>query len=88
MRYCLGVDETGGTYALRDPREAEIMAALADLPREATAISAALHHVPRLIPAALRDDEGWRDCVGSRLGLMLNRGMAEAVRCEASTHIG
>ena len=83
MRYCLGADENGETYALRDPREAEIGAALKDVPREAKAVSAALHGLPGLIPETLCDHESWRAAVKGALALMLERGMAEAVRAEA-----
>ncbi len=83
MRYCLGVDAVGESYALRDPRADEIAAALAEGPRQATSLSGALHDLPDLIPAPLGDNADWRAAVEARLVVMLDRGVAEAVRAEA-----
>ena len=84
MRYALGVTDTGETYALRDPREADIRAALAGVARDAGAISAALHDLPGLFPQRLTHDPAWRDAVESALALMLSDGMAQAIRHEAA----
>ncbi len=84
MRYALGVTDTGATYALRDPREAEIATALSGLPREAVPISAALHRLPGLVPAPLCAAEGWQDEVTAALSAMLTKGMAGAIREEAA----
>lgn len=88
MRYCLGETDAGAPYALRDPREAQIAAALAgaggDAGGDAAGISAALHRLPGLFPAALTANAAWRAGIESALAAMLKHGMREAVRREAS----
>ncbi|MFV0475549.1 MAG: mannitol dehydrogenase family protein [Pikeienuella sp.] len=81
MRYCLGRTDQGETYPLNDPREAEIAAAAAGpAPAE---IGAALHALPGLFPARLREDPGWKTSVADALAEMLNLGVEEAVRRRA-----
>lgn len=86
MRYCLGRTDGGEAYALRDPRESEIVAALSG---KATAegISAALHALPGLFPRALAGDAAWMAAVTAALGEMLARGMAGAIEQEAGNHV-
>lgn len=84
MRYCLGLDETGTAYALRDPREAEIAATLSVLPRSASAIASALHELPSLFPTRLRENPDWRAAVVSVLTEMLEKGVPAAVSSEAA----
>ena len=83
MRYTLGQTDEGQTYALRDPREDEIRAAHADVPREAGAIFDALSALPGLIPAALTSAPAWRAAVTGSLDPMLSQGMVAALREEA-----
>ncbi|MEZ5448742.1 MAG: mannitol dehydrogenase family protein, partial [Thiolinea sp.] len=67
MRYCRGGKADGETYALRDPREAEIRAALAGAGEDAVSISAALHALPGLFPQALIESGEWREQVVAAL---------------------
>jgi len=82
MHYCLGVDKVGETYALRDPREDEIKAAIALLGRDAAAISDVLHALSNLIPTALSMDTRWRQAVAGKLGTMLKTDMQTAIAQE------
>lgn len=84
MRYALGETDGGQPYALRDPREAEIRAALSPARREgATAVSQALLDLPRFLPEPLRIAPAWRQMIGEILSVMISEGMAEAIRREA-----
>lgn len=83
MRYCLGEHDDGTSYALRDPREAEIAGLLSGLPRTAPAISGTLHELPSLFPDRLKTNSDWRSAVESILAKMLDDGMASAVSIEA-----
>ncbi|GAW37156.1 mannitol 2-dehydrogenase [Roseovarius sp. A-2] len=82
MRYCLGIDESGETFALCDPREDEIGAAVGPQPRDAVGISDALHGLPGLVPETLRDHSGWRQAVDDRLATMLEIGVTAAIAHE------
>ncbi|MHA1547863.1 MAG: mannitol dehydrogenase family protein, partial [Alphaproteobacteria bacterium] len=53
MRYCLGVKDDHTPYALRDPLDEIIAAALRPLDRDARALADALHALPGLFPATL-----------------------------------
>lgn len=83
MRYAIGETDDGQPYALRDPREAEIRAAIAAAPRQAGAIHAALTELPGLVPDMLRQSAEWRGAVTDALARMLTHGMAETVKHEA-----
>lgn len=83
MRYCLGTKENGETYALRDPREAEIAARLAGAGRGADAVADALMSLPGLFPAALTGSAEWNRAVRSRLEAILASGMRAAIDAEA-----
>lgn len=83
MRYCLGKTDAGEAYALRDPRAGEIESALADVPRDAAAVSDALHALPGLFPVGLAASEKWRAEVRQALDRMLELGMQGAVAEEA-----
>ncbi|MEO3388732.1 mannitol dehydrogenase family protein [Mesorhizobium sp. CAU 1741] len=74
MRYALGVDAQGTPYALRDPRETDIAAALAQTPRTADTIAAALIDLPGLFPQPLRASPDWRREVATRLDELLRGG--------------
>lgn len=83
MRYCLGRTDAGETYALRDPREAQIRRALEGA-GDAAAISAALTTLPGFVPERLAAHPVWRAEVEDALSAMLSGGMAAAVRAEAA----
>lgn len=85
MRYALGVTEKGEAYALRDPREAEIRAALAGVGRDAPAVVERLLALPGLFPQALGSSSLWRDALVQRLEPMLVEGMRSAIAREADT---
>ena len=82
MRYCIGMDEKGQKYALRDPREAEIAALLGGAD-EAASIVDKLLELPGLIPDELATAPEWRRAVQSRLETMLAEGMRKAIESEA-----
>jgi fructuronate reductase len=84
MRYCLGMTETGERYALRDPREAEIEALLAEAGGEAGSIVDRLLALPGLFPDQLSNAPTWRGAVTARLETMLARSMREAIEAEAA----
>jgi fructuronate reductase len=75
--------DDGTPYALRDPREAQIAAALAATGSDAAAISGALHGLPGVFAGKLTASAPWRRAVELILATMLERGMAEAIRIEA-----
>ncbi len=81
MRYALGRRDDGSTYALRDPREAAIAAAVSGA-GGAEALSGALHGLVGLFPAKLTENPQWRAAVEAALGRMLDEGMAAAVAAE------
>ncbi|SMH53502.1 mannitol dehydrogenase family protein [Mesorhizobium australicum] len=83
MRYCLGMDETGQRYALRDPREAEIAALLGGLDDDSASIVDRLLALPGLFPHELAAAPEWRRAVQSRLETMLADGMRRAIESEA-----
>lgn len=83
MRYCLGMKESGETYALRDPREAEIGALLGDADGDAATIVDQLLGLPGLFPAELSGAAGWNAAVRRRLETMLSESMRAAIDREA-----
>ena len=83
MRYTLGGTEDGQPYALRDPRETEIRAALATVARDSAAISSALMDLPGFVPTALRNDPEWCRLTAQILSTILSQNMAAAIRQEA-----
>lgn len=83
MRYCLGVRENGDGYALRDPREAEIAALLAQAGGEAGSVASRLMALPGLFPDALASSPHWSRAVTARLETMLSKGMRAAIDAEA-----
>ncbi len=71
MHYATGIRPGGHSFALRDPREAEIRAALADIPREAPRIATALAALPALVPPALANHRHWRRQLEGHLARLL-----------------
>lgn len=82
MRYAMARKEDGAAYALRDPREAEIAAAL-DGQSDASDIVARLLALPGLFPAPLAESNDWRTALTQRLGVMLDGSMRAAIGQEA-----
>lgn len=83
MRYCLGMDEQGRTYVLRDPREAEIATLLGEAGNDSASIVDRLLALPGLFPDDLATAPEWRRAVQSRLETMLAEGMRKAIEREA-----
>ncbi len=79
MRYCLGKDENAVSYALRDPREAEIANCLAGQGSSAADTVDALFSLPGFFPAQLLTATLWRHKVLRYFTLMLERGMVGAL---------
>ena len=76
MRYCLGVNYSGRSYELRDPREDEIKTVVDGLPHDGAGISAALHEQFSFIPNALVENQEWRDMVSAILDDLLRKDIA------------
>jgi fructuronate reductase len=83
MRYALGRKEDGEPYALRDPREKEIAAAVERAGKNADAVADALLTLPGLFPATLGGNQAWTDAVKRRLALMTDKGIRAAIEEEA-----
>ncbi len=79
MRFCVGRSERGERYALDDPRAEEINDRLQGKTSDACALADALLNMPGLFPDALRQSELWRQQVTGQLGVMLARGMRQAI---------
>ncbi|MCJ8027157.1 hypothetical protein KYK30_16085 [Shinella yambaruensis] len=84
MRYCLVEKDNGETYALRDPREAEIRAALAEIPKTASGISGALNGLPGFVRHELAQTPAWRASVDQILAAILAEGVDAAIAHEAA----
>jgi fructuronate reductase len=84
MRYALGRTDAGQTYALRDPREKAIAAALDGTSGDPAVIAASLHALPGGFPERLRESPAWTDAVTAILADMLALGVDGAVASEAA----
>jgi fructuronate reductase len=84
MRYALGRTDAGQTYALRDPREKAIAAALDGTSGDPAVIAASLHALPGGFPERLRENPAWTDAVTAILADMLALGVDGAVASEAA----
>ena len=73
FRYCQGQTETGEAYALRDPREAEITAALSGCTDAGDIVAAAIG-IDGLVPAALAGNTLWRSRVTRMLQDIVRHG--------------
>ena len=82
MAYAQGRRPDGETYALRDPREAEITRALASADGSAEAIAAAFSELPGFVPDALRHNPAWFRLVVRALEKFLANGPRAAVKAE------
>jgi fructuronate reductase len=85
MRYCMGIDETGNAYALRDPKETLIAQAAKDARGTPERLFANLAAIPGLFPAGIRTDCALRASVIAHLATMLDDGMAGAIKAAART---
>ena len=85
MRYAVGTKDDGTTFALRDPREAEIRALVDGAGRTASALATALLALPGLFPARLVETPGFAGAVSRRLETMLAQGMPAAIAAEAAS---
>jgi fructuronate reductase len=85
MRYAVGAKDDGATFALRDPREAEIRAVVEGAGRNALALATALLALPGLFPARLVETPGFAGAVSRRLETMLAQGMPAAIAAEAAS---
>ncbi|MBI1622511.1 mannitol dehydrogenase family protein [Aquamicrobium zhengzhouense] len=85
MRYCLGMNENGAKYDLRDPREAEIEALLAGTESDAGSIVDRLMSLPGLFPDELSTSSEWKRAVAQRLEIMLSKSMRAAIEAEAKS---
>ncbi|MBY6048975.1 mannitol dehydrogenase family protein [Vannielia litorea] len=83
MRYALGQTEAGEAYALRDPREDELRAAVSGV-EGSEDIVARLMALPGLFPAPLAESTALRQAIAKKLETMRAQGMAAAIRTEAS----
>lgn len=82
MRYATGRKDDGTTYALRDPREEAIGAALAGV-NEARDIAQAMFGLPGVFPAELLNSDAWKKPIVEILTEMLKNGMMGAIEQEA-----
>jgi fructuronate reductase len=79
MRYATGRRKGGEAYALRDPREKEIVEMLGKAGSDAGAIADALFALPGLFPSALRGNTAWTAAVKRKLSVMTEKGMRAAI---------
>lgn len=84
MRYAIGRDDRGRSYALRDPRADELTAKVHSAGADARALTGALMALTNLFPDRLRDHSGFVRAVETRLESMLELGMAAAIAEETS----
>lgn len=84
MRYCLGRSDSGERYALRDPREQAIGAALERAGEDAASIVRALSGLPGVFPEELTANGRWSRLVEALLDDMLKKGVSGAVEEEAA----
>ncbi|MFY0634067.1 MAG: mannitol dehydrogenase family protein [Vannielia sp.] len=86
MRYAMGKTEAGETYALRDPREAELRQLVAAADDTATIVSN-LMGLPGLFPTSLAACPDLHRSVTSKLETMRQNGMADAIGIESREYI-
>ena len=83
MRFLVGRTSDGVSYALRDPREAEIRIALAGADT-ATSVVRRLSDLPGLVPDALTSAPAWQRSVTDTLSLLMGMPAAAALARIAS----
>lgn len=79
MRYVSGQDEDGKTYALRDPREAELQEIFTRGQKDVRQICNAFFALPDFMPQELCDDNNWQEQLAKYLDLMLNQNIDAAI---------
>ena len=84
MRYCLGVTDSGVSYALRDPREAEILICMENWGEDPQKLADALFSLPDLFPDILISALPWRAEVVTILSMVIERGVRSAIEFEIS----
>ncbi|PRX37752.1 fructuronate reductase [Meinhardsimonia xiamenensis] len=83
MRYCLGRRDDGTPHGLRDPREAQISAAVRGIEGDPKALFLALCEASRAFPRRLTEHPLWQGEVVGILARALERGVAATLRAEA-----
>ncbi|MEM6849371.1 MAG: mannitol dehydrogenase family protein [Pseudomonadota bacterium] len=78
LRYCLGRNDAGETYQLRDPLEGE----WAGAPADAAALFERGARLGGVMPDALTRSDEWRRAVVARLAVMVQDGMPRAVHAQ------
>jgi fructuronate reductase len=82
MRYCLGMNENGEPYDLRDPRETEIELLLGGARNDSCSVVDRLMSMPGLFPDELSSSPEWHRAVSTRLETMLSKSMRAAIDAE------
>lgn len=77
--YCSGKHENKNSYALRDPRESELLHAYQSNEGNASNICNAFFKLPDLFPAELITSSNWADAVVKHLKLMVKEGLPTAI---------
>ena len=80
IAYCSGENEIAGQYALRDPRENELLAAFKEGDFNAEKICEAFFSLPDLFPKALVASGQWRQKVSSYLEQTLEAGIEASIQ--------
>lgn len=82
MRFCLCRRDDGTSYELRDPRAAEITAAIGATNGSARELSHAFHALAHFIPDTLAADAHWRAQIQHVLATALDQGCVTAIAQE------
>jgi len=86
IRYLLGRHDSGKTYALRDPREAELAKLCKSCDENPKALVAAVFALPNLVPAGLAGNSEFQQAVQTHLTQMLTGGMQSAIATVAGNN--
>lgn len=73
--FCRGSNANGQTYALRDPREKELMAAFKSGEGKAEKITQAFFEIPELFPDRLSTSTEWKMAVTGHLNELMDHGI-------------
>ncbi len=83
MRYCMGQTEAGVAYALRDPRDAAIVAAVAAAAGDPAALAARLLALDDVFAPAVVESQAFATEITRLLSDMVEKGMRAAIDTEA-----
>ena len=83
MRYCIGQTEAGVAYALRDPRDAAIVAAVATAAGDPAALAARLFALDDVFVPGVVESQAFTTEVTRLLSNMVEKGMRAAIDTEA-----